>query len=168
MVTPRFEPKQVIGDAVEILGRLPSASQDVAEASVLKVAYGALCENAGLSAGSHPRVSFRLHQSGLLGKASVDHREYRNCDIDFAWPEKRVGLRVTSWPRLRSTERYGGVISTERYGGVIPDFVYADAFLREQGWLVFQVDPASNTFDVQLDRAIVQIKRIGQYPRRTS
>jgi hypothetical protein len=159
MVTPRFQRQQVIGEAVEILGRLASASKEVAEASVLNAAYGALCENAGLSAGPHPRVSLRLHQSGLLGKASVGHREYRNCDIDFAWPEKRVGLRVTSWPRPRSAERYRGVI---------PEFVYADAFLREQGWLIFQVDPASNTFDEQLDRAIVQIKRIGLYPRRTS
>lgn len=102
-----------------------------------------------------PRVALKLHQSGLLGKASIDHREYRKCRIDFAWPEKRVGLRVSTWPRCRTQ------------GSVIPEFVYADAFLREQGWLIFQVDPASKTFDEQLDRAALQIDRIGQYPGRT-
>jgi hypothetical protein len=76
-----------------------------------------------------------------------------------AWPEKRVGLRVTTWPRRRTRGR-----AIPEF--VIPEFVFADAFLRDQGWLIFQVDPASNTFDEQLDRATVQIKRIGQYPRR--
>ena len=62
---------------------------------------------------------------------------------------------MTTWPRCRTQ------------GSVIPEFVYADAFLRGQGWLIFQVDPASKTFDEQLDRAAFQINRIGQYPGRT-
>ena len=152
MGDPRFKGDQV-RDVVEIVTRL-AASSRAAEESVLRAAFAALCNDAGLSPGSNPRVAWRLHKSGLLEKASIDHREYRKCRIDFAWPEKRVGLRVTTWPRCRTQ------------GSVIPEFVYTDAFLRERGRLIFPVDPASNTFDEQLDRATVQIKRIGQYPRR--
>jgi hypothetical protein len=103
--------------------------------------------------GHTPRVSLRLHQSGLLEKASINHSEYGNCRIDFAWPAKRVGLRVSTWPRWQIRN-------------VIPEFVYTDAFLREHGWLIFQVDPTSNTFEEQLSRAISVIERTVLYPRR--
>jgi len=155
MADTRFQRDQRIRNAVEAFTNLASSSKESVEEAVLSAAYGTLCIDAGLSPGSNPRVALKLHQSGLLEKASIDHREYRNCRIDFAWPEKRVGLRVTTWPRRRTQ------------GSVIPEFVYADAFIREQGWLIFQVDPASKTFDEQLDRAALQINRIGQYPGRT-
>jgi hypothetical protein len=154
MADTRFQRDQRIRNAVEAFTNLASSSKESVEEAVLSAAYGTLCIDAGLSPGSNPRVALKLHQSGLLGKASIDHREYRKCRIDFAWPEKRVGLRVTTWPRCRTQ------------GSVIPEFVYADAFLRGQGWLIFQVDPASKTFDEQLDRAAFQINRIGQYPGR--
>ncbi len=158
MADTRFQRDQRIRNAVEAFTNLASSSKESVEEAVLSAAYGTLCIDAGLSPGSNPRVALKLHQSGLE-KASIDHREYRKCGIDFAWPEKRVGLRVTTWPRRRTQGR-----AIPEF--VIPEFVFADAFLREQGWLIFQVDPASNTFDEQLDRATVQIKRIGQYPRR--
>src|SRR6478752_4364305 len=109
---------QVVRDAVEIFTRW-AASSRAAEESVLRAAFAALCNNAGLSPGSNPRVAWRLHQWGFLEKASTDHREYGKCRIDFAWPIKRVGLRVNTWPRDRA------------HDSVIPEFVYTDAFLRE-------------------------------------
>jgi hypothetical protein len=152
---PRFKGDQVVRDAVEILTQLAASSRE-AEESVLSAAFTALCINAGLSSSSNPQVALRLHQRGLLEKASIDNLEYGKCRIDFAWPVKRVGLRVNTWPRDRA------------HGSVIPEFVYTDAFLRERGWLIFPVDPASNTFDEQLDRAMSVIKRMGPYPRWAS
>ena len=78
---------------------LAASSRESVEEAVLSAAYGTLCIDAGLSPGSNPWVALKLHQSALLEKASIDHREYRNCRIDFAWPVKRVGLRVNTWPR---------------------------------------------------------------------
>jgi hypothetical protein len=71
---------QVIQDAVEILTQLAASSRE-AEESVTSAAFTALCVNAGVSPSSKPRVAFKLHQSGLLEKASIDHREYRNCSL---------------------------------------------------------------------------------------
>jgi hypothetical protein len=150
MADTRFQRDQRIRNAVEAFTNLASSSKEAAGEAVLNAAYGTLCIDAGLSPGSSPRVALKLHQSGLLEKASIDHRL-----MDFAWPEKRVGLRVTTWPRSRTED------------SVVPKFVYADAYLRGQGWLIFQVDPASRTLDEQLDRVITQIKRIGRYPGRT-
>jgi hypothetical protein len=144
---------QVVRDAVEIFTRLAASSREP-EQSLLRAVFVALCNDAGISPGSHPRVALRLHRCGLLEKASRDHREYGNCRIDFAWPNKRVGLRVSTWPRSRTL------------GSVVPEFVYTDAFLREHGWLIFPIDPASNTFDEQLSRAISAITRMVQYPKR--
>jgi hypothetical protein len=145
------------GDAVQVLAQLADSSEEAAaEQAVLSAAFEALCINSGLTPGPNPRVALKLHKCGLLEKASTDHREYGNCRIDFAWPNKRVGLRVSTWPGSRTC------------GSVVPEFVYTDAFLREHGWLIFQVDPASNTFDEQLSRAISVIKRMGPYPRRAS
>src|SRR5689334_21381741 len=139
MREPRFKGDQVVRDAVEILTQLAVSSRE-AEESVLSAAFTALCINAGSSSSSNPQVALRLHQRRLLEKYSIDHFEYCKCRIDFAWPVKRVGLRVTTWPRSRTQ------------GSVMPEFVYTDASLREQGWLILPVDPASNTFDEQLDR----------------
>jgi hypothetical protein len=130
---------QVTQKPVEILAQ-SAAFWNNAEQVILSVTYRVLCEKAGLPTSTNPRVAWKLHRSGVLEKASIDHREYRKCRIGFAWPEKRVGLRVTTWPRCRTR------------GSVIPEFVYADAFLRDQGWLIFHVDPASKTFDEQLHR----------------
>ncbi len=156
MADSGFSRDHAFGDAVQVLAQLADSSEEAAaEQAVLSAAYGTLCIDAGFSPGSNPRVALKLHQSGLE-KASIDHREYRKCRIEFAWPEKRVGLRVTTWPRDRA------------HGSVIPEFVYTDAFLRERGWLIFPVDAASNTFDEQLDRAMSVIKRMGPYPRWAS
>jgi hypothetical protein len=151
-----FSRDHAFGDAVQVLAQLADSSEEVAaEQAVLSAAFEALCVNSGLTPGSNPRVALKLHKSGLLYKASTDHMEYGKCRIDFAWPAKQVGLRVATLPRNRTFEP-------------VPEFVYVDAFLRERGWLIFPVDPASNTFDAQLDRATSVIKRMGPYPRWAS
>ena len=83
MADTRFQRDQRI--RVEAFTNLASSSKESGEEAVLSAAYGTLCIDAGLSPGSNPRVALKLHQSGLLGKASIDHREYRKCRIDFAW-----------------------------------------------------------------------------------
>ena len=110
MSDPRFKRVQVVRDAVEILTQLAASSRE-AEESVLSAAFTALCINAGLSSSSNPRVALRLHQWGLLEKASIDNLEYGKCRIDFAWPVKRVGLRMNSWPR-RSSPRQSSLSSS--------------------------------------------------------
>ena len=151
-----FSRDQVFGDAVQVLAQLADSSEEAAvEQAVLSAAFEALCINSGLTPGSNPRVALKLHKCGLLEKASTDHLEYGKCRIDFAWPPKRVGLRVATLPRNRTFQ-------------TVPQFVYVDAFLRERGWLIFPIDPASNTFVEQLDRAISVIKRMGPHPRIAS
>ena len=155
MADSGFSRYHVFGDAVQVLAQLADSSEEAAvEQAVLSAAFEALCINSGLTPGSNPRVALKLHKCGLLEKASTNHMEYGKCRIDFAWPAKRVGLRVATLPR--------GTFQP------VPELVYVDAFLRERGWLIFQVDPASNTFDEQLSRAISVIKRMGPYPRRAS
>jgi hypothetical protein len=116
-----FSRGQVFGDAVQFLARLVDSSEEAAaEQAVLGAAFEALCIKSGLTPGSNPRVALRLHECGLLEKASTDHLEYGKCRIDFAWPTKRLGLRVATLPRNRSSRP-------------VPEFVYVDAFLREHG-----------------------------------
>ena len=156
MADSGFSRDHAFGDAVQVLAQLADSSEEAAvEQAVLSAAFEALCINSGLTPGSNPRVALKLHKCGLLEKASTDHLEYGKCRIDFAWPPKRVGLRVATLPRNRTFQ-------------TVPQFVYVDAFLRERGWLIFPIDPASNTFVEQLDRAISVIKRMGPYPRIAS
>jgi IS30 family transposase len=65
---------QVVRDAAEIFTRLAASSREPEE-SLLRAAFAALCNDAGLSPGSNPRVTLRLYQCGLFEKASTVSRE---------------------------------------------------------------------------------------------
>jgi hypothetical protein len=95
------------------------------------------------------RVMWGLEEARLLAKCRIEYVDSDMRRIDFAWPEKKVGLRVTSWPRAAGGHRD------------IPDFIYNVAALRERNWLIFYVDPYSPAFTDQLDRVISAIKRVG-------
>lgn len=101
------------------------------------------------------RVMWGLEESGLLAKCRIDYVDSELRRLDFAWPEKSIGLRATPWPRAGASNRD------------IPDFVYSDAVLRERNWLVFYIDPYSPTFQDQLDRVISAVKRVSA-PRKAS
>ena len=117
MADSGFSRDHAFGDAVQVLAQLADSSEEAAaEQAVLSAAFEALCINSGLTPGSNPRVALKLHKCGLLEKASTNHMEYGKCRIDFAWPAKRVGLRVATLPR--------GTFQP------VPELVYVDAFLR--------------------------------------
>jgi len=93
------------------------------------------------------RVMSGLRKAGLLGKARIDYVECDMRRIDFAWVEKKIGLRLSSWP---------GIIGNHE----IPDFIYNDAALRERGWLMLSINPRSQHFDDQLARVVSVVKRV--------
>jgi hypothetical protein len=99
------------------------------------------------------RVMWGLEERGLLAKCRIDYVDSELRRLDFAWPEKRIGLRATPWPRAAGNNRD------------IPDFVYNDAALRERNWFIFYIDPYCPTFKDQLDRVISVVKRVGA-PRK--
>ena len=99
------------------------------------------------------RVMWGLEEPGLLAKCRIDYVDSELRRLDFAWPEKKIGLRVTPWPRAAGSSRD------------IPDFVYNDAALRERQWFIFYIDPYSPTFKDQLERVIAAVKRVGA-PRK--
>jgi hypothetical protein len=68
--------------------------------------------------------------------------------LDVAWPAKRIGIRVTGWPRIPSAKS-------------VPDFVHTDAALRDLGWLIFPIDPNSPAAGEHLDRVLSVIRRTG-------
>lgn len=115
----------------------------VADCVVAKVALNQLPHH-------HQRVMWVLQEVGLLAKAEIDYVDRDMRRVDFAWVEKKIGLRITSCPRSAPDRR-------------IPDFVYTDAALRELGWLIFSVDPYSPTVKAQIDRVASVIKRVGAY-----
>lgn len=93
-------------------------------------------------------VICRLEEIGLLAKTAIGYEASEMRRIDFAWPEKRIGMRITSWPSSCGDSH-------------IPDFVFNDAVLRECGWLILSVDPRSHNFNDQLDRVFSVVKRVG-------
>ena len=100
------------------------------------------------------RVMSGLNQAGLLNKVRIDYVERDMRRIDFAWVEKKIGLRVSSWPEIISNHE-------------IPDFIYNDAALRESGWLMLSINPHSPNFDDQLGRVVSVVKRVGA-PKNTT
>ena len=94
------------------------------------------------------RVMSGLHKAGLLDKVRIDYVERDMRRIDFAWVEKKIGLRVSSWPEIISNHE-------------IPDFIYSDSALRESGWLMLSINPHSPNFDDQLGRVVSVVKRVG-------
>jgi hypothetical protein len=138
--------RQMIPGAVDVLTSFVEAGKrEMSEQALLIAMYEALCIHAGLRPGRYPKLTFRLHEAGLLTKASVDHAE-KGHRIDFAWPAKRIGLRVenTSY-------------------GYWSDSRPADSALRERGWLILHVDMASGSLDEQVHRVVAVIKRMGPY-----
>jgi hypothetical protein len=99
------------------------------------------------------RVMRMLQGTGVLSKAHINYVDDLRR-IDFAWAEKRIGLRIDPW-----------LLSTR--GNRMPDFVYNDAALRERGWLIFSVDPYSPTAKDQLNRVASVVKRVGA-PSKTA
>jgi len=89
----------------------------------------------------------------LFLRAETDYVEPESgMSIDVAWPAKRIGIRLTSWPRVANP-------------CPVPDFVSTDAGARERGWLIFPVDPDAANSSEQLVRALRVIKRMGVYRR---
>ena len=104
----------------------------------------------------YQRVILGLERAGLLLTTEIDYVDCERRRVEFAWPEKMVGLRVAPWPLGAGC------------GRTIPDFVYSDAALRDLGWLILSIDPSSSNFEEQLDRVVSVVKRVGAYrgPRR--
>ena len=101
---------------------------------------------------SYRRVMAKLDEAGVLQQIAIAYLERgAGCRLDFAWPTKRVGLRMTSWP--------------VRGGRTIPDFVYTDAYLSERGWVILPIDPEGPAFDDQFQRAVSVMKRLTVYRR---
>lgn len=72
--------------------------------------------------------------------------------LEAAWPAKRIGIRVTSWPRVGSRHS-------------APDSFHNDTALRERGWLILPVDPDAANSVEQLERALRVVRRMGAYRR---
>lgn len=72
--------------------------------------------------------------------------------IEMAWPAKRIGIRLSSWPQIDGDS-------------APPVFVRTDAALREREWVILPVDPESPACGKQLLRALQVVKRMGVYRR---
>lgn len=95
-------------------------------------------------------VMVALHEAGLLATAVIDYVDEEKRCINFAWPRKRIGLRLIPLPLFPGDRR-------------IPDFAYNDAALREREWLILFVDPRSHSSKRQLDRVVSVVKSMGEY-----
>jgi hypothetical protein len=129
-----------------LTSRISVGGRELSEETLLRAVYDVLCIDAGFRPGLHPKLAFKLHEADLLKKASIAHVEDRTYPIDFAWPAKRIGLRVVHGsPDCHVDSRV------------------ADHELRERGWLMLAIDPRSTTFEEQFARVVAVIKRMGPY-----
>lgn len=135
-------------ERLEAAGKGSSASRKLKTDEMLgKVALARLPHH-------YRRVMSVLHEAGVLLNARIDYVDREMRCIDFAWPQKLIGLRVIPWPLRGGNQK-------------VPDFVFNDAAMREQNWLILSVDPYSPNFEEQVDRVVSVVKRVGA-PRKAS
>lgn len=77
----------------------------------------------------YQRVILGLEGTGLLSMTAINYADDQLRRVDFAWPDKLIGLRVKP-----------------------------EAALCELGWLILSIDPYSSNFEEQLERVASVVK----------
>ena len=77
----------------------------------------------------YQKVILGLEGAGLLSTTAINYADDELRRVDFAWPDKLIGLRVKP-----------------------------EATLCELGWLILSIDPCSSNFKEQLERVALVVK----------
>ena len=77
----------------------------------------------------YQRVILGLEGAGLLSTTAINYVDDELRRVDFAWPDRLIGLRVKP-----------------------------EAALCELGWLILSIDPYSSNFKEQLERVALVVK----------
>lgn len=91
------------------------------------------------------RIAHILHRYGWRPDEVAQQHRVGNYRLDFAWAEARIGLEADGWHHLRPE-----TAARDRQ---------RDAWLREQGWLMFRVDDGGED---ELERQVLRVHHVAQ------